>query len=386
MAFDSNLLLALHLLLVAMTAVMFTNWHFNRDIRGLKEWLFGFLAAIANVSLFLWNQRQIEIGWVLGNQVTLLATGYFALKGSCRHMDVRFPVDLVVVPLMLSVLGAAAYFTLVVDEIALRFLTSSVVSGGLCVAAGLILARGGFREYPLRNLFGWTLVVHGIFNAVRSGLFVPQLQSLLLSIPLLPTNLILYEQIVLTSLLALGTVLLTNEVISRRLRTQAERDALTGLYNRRKFLELLAAAKSLAARSGMPLSLLVVDIDHFKSINDNHGHVAGDQVLAGFSMLIQESLRKEDVMGRLGGEEFAIYLPNTSLDAAVALAERLRSRAESMQVVTDKAKVSVTISIGLTEMGAKDSIEQAIELADSALYEAKRCGRNRSVSRRHSVG
>lgn len=381
MAFDSNLLLALYFLLLAMTVVMYTTWRYNKDIRGLRDWLVGYLAALANLTQFLWNPLHSELALVLCNQTTLMATGYFAMRGCCRHMNLRCRLDLFAIALMAADLCIATYFTVVLDKLGVRFFVSSFVSGLFCVIGGVMLSREGYHSFPLRHLFGWTLTAHGLFNALRALLFAKDIEPTLQSLSISPTNLILYEQIVVTPLLALGAVLLTNEVISSKLRSHADHDALTSLYNRRKFLELLTTCKGLAARSGMPMSLLVLDLDHFKSINDNYGHLAGDQVLAGFARRMEDSLRREDVMGRLGGEEFAIFLPNTPLDVAIALAERLRSIAESQAVSTDKGPVSYTVSIGATSIVPGESVEQSIDRADAALYEAKRSGRNRSVSR-----
>lgn len=262
MSFDFNLLLALYFQLVAMTVVLYSTWHYNREINGLRDWLFGYIAAFANMTQFMWNPLQSELSLVLSNQITLMATGYFALRGCCRHMDTHFRFDLVGLALAIVVLAVSSYYTIVVDSLPVRFLLSNVASGLFCITGGLIMLRDPFGAYPLRHMFGLTLLAHGLFNALRSGLFAPGVVDFLQRIPLSPTNLILYEQIAMTSLLALGVVLVTNEFISRKLRTYAEHDALTNLYNRRVFLELLEKSRSLAARTGTTLSLLVLDIDH----------------------------------------------------------------------------------------------------------------------------
>lgn len=379
MSFNSNLLLALYFLVISMTIVLFVAWHFNRGIKGLREWFIAYLSALINITFFICNAVHSELIFMYVNQITLMGTGFFALKGCCRHMEIKCRIEFIAIPIVIVVLGISTYFTVIESNLSIRFFLSSLVSGLFFVAGAMYLLRGRFNRFPFRHLLGWTLFAHGLFNAVRSGLFSKEVKVILDVISIIPTDLILYEQLMITSLLPLGVVLLTNEVISLKLRKYAEHDPLTDLYNRRIFLDFLHKAKSLAIRTKTPLSLLVVDIDYFKAINDNFGHLAGDEVLIDFAKNIQNNLRKEDVIGRMGGEEFAIVLPNISVGAATAFAERLRSIIEAKPVFTNKGQINYTISIGITNIESTTSIEQALDVADSAMYEAKRSGRNKVI-------
>jgi two-component system, cell cycle response regulator len=159
-------------------------------------------------------------------------------------------------------------------------------------------------------------------------------------------------------------------------------DALTGLYNRRYMESHLATLVEQAASRGKPLSLLVLDIDYFKSINDGHGHDAGDDVLREFALRIKRSIRGIDLACRYGGEEFVVVMPETDMAVATTVAERLRRRiaSEPFPIQRGTASVAVTISIGLAALGQAD--ERAADIlkrADVALYRAKRDGRNRVV-------
>ena len=162
---------------------------------------------------------------------------------------------------------------------------------------------------------------------------------------------------------------------------QVRFDALTGLYNRRYLMECLAREVARAQRYDLPLSVLVLDLDHFKRINDTYGHLIGDTVLTTVSTLLRETIRGTDIPGRLGGEEFCIVLPATLPHHASLLAERLRQRvaSEVFQLAADLA-FSVTCSIGvaLWTAGTRDGIA-VLAHADSALYQAKDAGRNRIV-------
>jgi two-component system cell cycle response regulator len=158
-------------------------------------------------------------------------------------------------------------------------------------------------------------------------------------------------------------------------------DALTGLYNRRYMESHLATLVEQATSRSKPLTVLVMDIDYFKSINDGYGHDAGDDVLREFALRIRKSIRGIDLACRLGGEEFVVVMPETDLAVATMVAERLRRRiaSEPFQVQQGTRNIEVTISIGIAGLGAGDTASGVLKRADQALYRAKRDGRNRVV-------
>jgi diguanylate cyclase (GGDEF)-like protein len=163
---------------------------------------------------------------------------------------------------------------------------------------------------------------------------------------------------------------------------EAHTDPLTGLANRRRFDEHLAAAIDAAQRDGRPLSLLALDLDHFKGVNDQHGHGVGDDVLRATAQALREAVRGGDVAARLGGEEFAVVMPRTDVEGAVKLAERLREAVAALRVPDAEGReVRFTTSIGTaTVSGARIDGSRLVGAADEALYAAKRGGRNRTVS------
>ncbi len=163
-----------------------------------------------------------------------------------------------------------------------------------------------------------------------------------------------------------------------KLLTLATTDSLTGLINRRRFMEKAEAELDRARRYGRPLSMMMLDIDHFKRVNDTYGHDAGDDVLKTLSRLGLEVLRKVDFFGRIGGEEFSVLLPDTSLEGAVQVAERLREEVENAVMETRSGDLSITISIGVSTLNEEiNNLETMLKAADVALYAAKRGGRNR---------
>ncbi|MFA7607104.1 MAG: diguanylate cyclase [Rhodocyclaceae bacterium] len=160
----------------------------------------------------------------------------------------------------------------------------------------------------------------------------------------------------------------------------ATTDSLTGLPNRRQFIERLGVELGRTQRFGSRAALLMMDIDHFKQVNDMHGHAAGDAVLRHFARIARDTLRKIDLIGRLGGEEFAALLPGTDADGALLLAERLRQAIASSPCISPYADdpIRITLSIGITVLSPADrNSDEALNRADHALYRAKQAGRNR---------
>jgi diguanylate cyclase (GGDEF)-like protein len=158
-------------------------------------------------------------------------------------------------------------------------------------------------------------------------------------------------------------------------------DGLTGTYNRRYFMELAQMQFDSARRFSQPLSALMLDFDDFKSVNDRHGHAVGDQVLRGLADRCRSALRSIDLLGRYGGEEFAILLPNTERHSGAAvLAERIRQRIDEAPVNTDAGPIHVTVSVGVASVDdSTEDLGALLKRADLALYEAKQAGRNRVV-------
>ncbi len=169
----------------------------------------------------------------------------------------------------------------------------------------------------------------------------------------------------------------------RALEEQATHDALTGLLNRRALLERLGAELSRVQRGTSNVGLLLCDIDHFKRVNDTHGHGAGDVVLREVARVLAQSCRPTDVVARYGGEEFVVVVPATSASELDAIAERVRRAVESLRVSSGESPVTVTISLGgaLALAGSAPRADPLIALADAAMYQAKRDGRNRYVRR-----
>jgi diguanylate cyclase (GGDEF)-like protein len=154
-------------------------------------------------------------------------------------------------------------------------------------------------------------------------------------------------------------------------------DGLTQIHNKRYLFEALDKELIRARRYERQLGLLIFDIDYFKRINDQYGHLAGDYVLRELARIVQERIRREEVFARYGGEEFVIVLPETPMQGAVTLAENLRGRVAGHPFVFQGERIPVTISVGCAMLGEEKGATELIQRADEKLYEAKRGGRNR---------
>jgi len=173
---------------------------------------------------------------------------------------------------------------------------------------------------------------------------------------------------------------LINETLiskNKKIEQLASRDPLTNLYNRYKFSQLFDSLYETMSQNSSKMSLILIDIDYFKKINDTYGHNVGDEVLVQISELIRRLLRESDVVGRWGGEEFVVLLPLANLENALNIADQIRGLIEGQTAHPFK----ITASFGVTEVKESDDLKSVIDRADTALYEAKESGRNRIKAR-----
>ncbi|RSM61648.1 hypothetical protein DMB66_24340 [Actinoplanes sp. ATCC 53533] len=182
-----------------------------------------------------------------------------------------------------------------------------------------------------------------------------------------------------TALAGQGMTAYENARLFAQVERLATTDGLTGLFNRRHFFELALRELALSRRRSGPLTVVMLDIDHFKQINDRHGHPVGDQVIATVAQRLAATVRGTDVLGRYGGEEFAVLLPDTGDDGSSILAERLRAVIGDRPIETDTGPLTVTVSVGVASRDTDMSVAELLGRADRALYQAKEGGRNRVV-------
>ncbi|MHB9118075.1 MAG: GGDEF domain-containing protein [Burkholderiales bacterium] len=195
-----------------------------------------------------------------------------------------------------------------------------------------------------------------------------------------PVQILAFIVMMATALLgSIGFVLMNKERTDREILHLAMTDSLTQVPNRRALMD--HAERALAQRGGRPIALLMIDVDYFKRINDTHGHPAGDEVLRKVADRLLGRLRRHDVLGRYGGEEFCVIAPDTDAEGALTLAESLRKTIASAPLVIEQGEISISISIGISccLSNAARELKEVLADADTALYAAKQAGRNRVV-------
>ena len=256
--------------------------------------------------------------------------------------------------------------------------------GVLLLVYILILIFGIYKLNTRSFLYvsAFTLVTYGIDIALLSyfrsdsvNLNIEYLQFLVLSMVLVAFSIIGGH---ISSLRRNLRISRTEQEKSLALiKEMSIRDDLTGVYNRRHLMELLEHEYHRIARGGAHFSVAMLDIDHFKNVNDTHGHLTGDEVLRAVSGVIRNSLRSADFCGRYGGEEFLLVMTQTNINGAILCAERIRSSIEQSRFPNLGPNFKVTVSLGVTAFAGKEDIPNMIARADKALYRAKESGRNR---------
>src|ERR1700744_2333455 len=378
MILDTSTLYLVATMMAAMLGAMLLFFGGQENIPALKWWGTAYLLGAASVALWTLAEKLLG-GNPFGGMLSLALTsvGFIAcgmVWNASRVFHGRNP------NLPGLVLGAiawiAAVVTLAPEASALRM----TIGAGIVAVYAALTASELWTERRRTLQKRWPAVV------------VPVLHGAVLMMPVLlgdflrPRDIAFGTSIWVTIfsielvLYAVGTVFVIFMLVSDRAvtahKTAASVDPLTGLFNRPGFSEATSRVIEREANAGRPVTVMIFDIDHFKSINDRFGHPAGDEILKLFSTIVVNSLRITDLSGRVGGEEFAALLP-CSLEEGVLVAERVREAFQASNIVVDEGPVDTTVSIGVAGGPAGTELEGLLAAAETALYQAKRDGRNR---------
>jgi diguanylate cyclase (GGDEF)-like protein len=357
-----------------MALVMFSLGRgFPANIRGVGHWASG--ALIVSVSALLLALRGGIADWlsiVVGNVGLILGTGLW-LIGSQRFFGQR-PSRRFVALLLAMGLVAMIWMTWVHPDVAGRTLWMSAILTATYGANSLTMLRFG-RGNSTAIFVGSMQLVQTLVTAARGvSMFVPAWASTGLFAPDIVQRIYLTTGAVMSLTVTVGLLFVAMNRLRNQLEQQSFMDPLTGLLNRRAFLSLHQQERDKTMRTGGLLSLLLIDLDHFKRVNDAYGHATGDRVLIDFAKRVADMLPAPRHIARWGGEEFAVLLPRARPDEAKAHAEQIRQRIAQKE---DASLPGYTCSIGVACMAAADAtIEQLARDADEALYGAKRNGRN----------
>jgi len=372
-----TLLILATILMGIMTMMLMAAWRFNRQIAGFGLWASSyFFGTLFCVSLLV-RTATPEVWSVITAQSLLFLMAYLNLRGTRAYVGLpqSWPGYAALAALLL--IAASAYFTAIQPDPGMRFALSSLMAGVIFLLCAKTVAKGKVQEYPARYLYAMACGCHGAFLLIRPWLFSLGKSGLFDAAQAIAVSqFVMVESIAAIVLMAFGIVMLANEQVTLELRAIAERDPLTGVFNRRSFLTLLDKSISHSDRMASPLSIMLIDLDHFKKINDTWGHKSGDEALRHFVAVAVPCIRNGDIIGRVGGEEFAILLPDTDITKAATVAERLRCEVAARPVKNEHGSITLTVSIGVTHYRKDEAPEVTLHRADNAMYTAKDKGRN----------
>ncbi|QJE01772.1 GGDEF domain-containing protein [Massilia forsythiae] len=383
---------SLFLLMMAMSAVMLLvlSSQAHSGARGIREWSVANAMAMAAMPLFAARDHISALLSIELANALMIGTSVMMYAGFRRHLGCGVQWR------ALGGFAAATMATVValhvgIDSTPLRVAVVSLLHGGLCMAmcrSVWTALPAAPRRYPYLFTMGAAFGI-GIGLFVRGAAYGARVAGWLPSVDVPTLDLVFFACGTLSiPTLTLGAVMMANAEIIARANHAADHDHLTGAPSRRAFFAAAERERAHAARTQAPMSLLLFDVDHFKRINDTHGHAAGDRVLVEIVARTGALLRSRDLGGRLGGEEFAVLLPATAADTALHTAERLRAALQcvahdpSVERGADDAAAAIgyTVSIGVATLAPGETVADLLSRADTALYAAKAAGRNRVMA------
>ncbi|MBD8532042.1 MULTISPECIES: diguanylate cyclase [unclassified Massilia] len=367
-----NYMLAVGIGNIAFAVLILVYMRSSTASAGLRTWMLA-RTVFGLTQLLAWARPQAGLpllvavesaGWVIG--LTLEAAAYMRFFGYSRLQHRLVPAaGLGLLLAWASPLTGMAYEDLVAYV--------SLLLGGGAFTTGFLLVRSRLPDATaLQRLIGVTDITCGATLIHFASLGITGL-------PVSDGNMLTgyVAGYLLLIVNGFGFILMSKQRDDARMERLATTDDLTGLLNRRAFFARAEAARLLALRQQQPIALLMLDIDHFKQLNDRFGHATGDEALVKFAATCNAALREHDILGRLGGEEFALALPGTDQDGALHAAERLRQGVAATRLLTCGNDYTMTVSIGLVVVDPGEDLPTALARADHALYDAKRNGRNR---------
>ena len=351
----------------------FLKRSYPSSFKGLGDWSFGtallFFGGLAAASR---GKSPVLVSITLANMLIFLGI-YFQYVGSRRFFNrpPQVASGLAVIAVLTLI---SAWFTVVQPNYLPRLMIYVLIITTLFSAHAHLVYKYGARRFA--HWFAFVVLICGVGSQVLrfvTAWLYPLGTGILDNTPQNLIYVIAHPFVML--LLAISLILMATDRVRAEFEHMASHDSLTNALTRRHLAEVCQQELERCQRHGRVMSLLLIDLDHFKRINDSRGHQAGDQVLVRFVDTVNTLLRSADVIGRLGGEEFVVLLPETSVEVAHVVAERIRAKVGSLS-----EPQQITVSIGVTtNLPIGDSVDALMARADAAMYSAKEKGRNQVV-------
>ena len=369
---------AIHGAVTLVTTIgLVANWYSNRQVPGVGYFAMAGTGNVVGFTLLIVHEITPVYLIAAASEAALifaLLSAWFGLRLFLsrpmkwqKSLLVAQPVNLVIMglfPFFMEQYNHHIYtYTGIVSSLLILFILGELLKPALSFRA--VRWTMAFISAVLLGLLVYRTGYLALHPTADLGLF-DQLFYLFLTLYVVATS--------------MGAIYLTTEKLQSELKRQVDRDPLTNAYNRRAFRRIMAALHCRVRQTQDTATLLCIDLDHFKSVNDRFGHAAGDHVLIEVTHAIENCIRSEDMLARTGGEEFIVILEHSTFREARAIAERVLEAISSLRFHFDNATLQITTSIGMTPyLDEYASVDKAMDAADHALYEAKRLGRNRIV-------
>lgn len=381
MQFDiRTLLVAVAFATAFCAAARFLLWRMHPRMPGLAHWAYAGVAAFLALVLIVPRTPIAGISPLALAQLSVVAGLILAWDGFRRFVD-RPPLSPAVLVTLAAVTLALVVLAHIERSLAFRAWNNAVLIAALSTLIAYELISAAKPGQLAIRATGWAYAANAVFFLLRAITLTHGGETGNEWNPDGFAAYPLFWWLCMAVATTLGMVLMTGERLQNHLDWQASHDPLTGAFNRRAFAFLAEKALAHARRHRQPLSVLMMDLDHFKQINDQQGHHHGDAILYRFANTATRVLRGGDVFCRFGGEEFLALLPSTTAEHALIAAERIRRVFVEQEATTDTATgaqpSAVTVSIGVGELAENEDIHDVLRRADTALYRAKSLGRNR---------
>lgn len=345
--------------------------------QGIVVWAVSYLSFTLAFLLMALRDFLPELMWTLTPNLIIFAASGLMAEAVRRALNLPIAVGHRALWLVLTAMLLYLVVVLIGPSHQQRVNAISILMVPLTGYPALVLLRGSQREERARRFLAASFLLLASLMLLRllTGISGIHESKGLHEVSWVHSTFYL-SVFVIFYCMSIGFMLMAREQLMLDLARRATTDALTGAYNRHAFEPIAETALAQIERHQQPVSLLMIDLDHFKAINDQHGHLVGDQVLKAVTQVIRRELRGGDVLARYGGEELAVLLPGTDAHAAHQLGERLRERIESTQWPFANEPLHLTASFGLATAVQPETLHDLIQAADQALYAAKAGGRN----------
>jgi diguanylate cyclase (GGDEF)-like protein len=375
---NAYILIGLALNSAMLSVIFFLAWKTQGNKPHALTWSLAFLAATGQWSFNIASSvfPTFESYWLTVNAFGMVVIT-LGLRGHCQRTNCPIlPKNLW--PYAAAIYATIFWFTVIEKHVGLRTAILPTAGAISLLLSAVMIMRHRAKPRPAEWAAAVTILLFGLSQLAAAYVAVSQGAAGNDVFEALYANINFLSLPVGYTGVAMFIIFMLASDLSEQMKEVAVRDQLTGLLNRRGFAEQTEREYASARRTDRPVSVIMIDIDHFKDINDEFGHAAGDNALCHFAKILKVTRRSDDILARMGGEEFAIVLPGTVLEEGIRISEELCQLLEEAPMIVDGVTMPMTASFGVATLSLNDTcMNDAVIRADRALYRSKRAGRNR---------